>query len=446
MVAPNNIVPAWPFKVDWTNGYTETLEWKTSVLGSPIGAEQRYAARMTPRRKLDLPFLVSGGERTYFDLMMMANSGSNWYAPLAHDATYVRAVYPLTPGPGVKVFCDTALREYRVGGHVILQGGSVEQWDVLTIAAVGWGGLTTVETPELNAYGRGSTMYPAVLARITDTLTAKRQHGRVLSGTMQFLCMEPTIWPINGNTLAAVPFYTYQPEEGAMSQGPWPILTMEPNAVDALDYSYARKLAVNDNEVSLPTYEDQANRAFTGQQYTWFLAGRQAGSNFRDLLFTLDGQRVPLWVPTFNDDVTPGSEYYPNPNLRTDNPSGRDTLITFNVDGTFSVNPGLADIIGTDGLPVNFSSPTAVRTSFMNLKRLNQDSVEIMHHSDADGVATVTVVLIDAPDLRVPTPYNSFVYTDTGQLQPDGSTITATNTTNTLTTPVTITSVGGVPQ
>jgi hypothetical protein len=260
---------------------------------------------------------------------------------------------------------------------------------------------------------------------------------------MQFLAMEPTIWPPVPRSLV-VPGFTYENVDPA--QGPWPILAQEPNAVDELDYSYARVLAVDDNQVSLPLYVDQASRAFAGQQYTWFLTGRQAGSNFRDLLFALNGQRSPLWVPTFNDDIDPNNPgYFTNPHGRFTSVPGRDTAISFNRDGTFTCAPVSPDVNGNTPLPVSFQSSSVARVSFMSLKRLNQDSIEISHHSDTDGVATVTAVLRDAPDLRVPAAYNSFVYIDTLQLQLDGTTtVQATNTTNVLTDPVTITSVGGV--
>jgi hypothetical protein len=46
---------------------TETLEWKTDVLQSPTGAEQRISRRLSPRRTFEFTTLVHDTGRQRFE-------------------------------------------------------------------------------------------------------------------------------------------------------------------------------------------------------------------------------------------------------------------------------------------------------------------------------------------------------------------------------------------
>lgn len=429
------VTPAWPFDIDWTNGFLETLEWKTVILTAANGGEQRYAARVGPRRRLDVSFVLSGQDRAYFDMLMMHFGGVPWYVPLAQDAVSLGA--PLTTGQTTFAF-DTTYREYRVGGHVLLRDSEItSKWEVLEIASVTDTGITTTNGM-VNAYPNGCRISPAVLAQITDVVTVSRLTSRVFTGTVQFSVMEATYWPVAGRAASG-----FDVLDMNNTGNPYPVITVEPNSVDSLDYAYQRTLRTIDGDVGLPHYTDVPARGFLGQKYTWFLAGAKARSDFRDLLMALDGQRVPVWMPTFTDDVTPGSGTYPNPGLHMLAQAGRDTAMVFYRDGTTEIRTILPASTGDAPLP-DLDSAAVLRVSFLNLKRLNQDSVEILHQTDANGLATVSATFLDAPDLRIAASPARAPYTaDFNVLQADGSSIPAVNAVSDLTTPVTLTGPAG---
>lgn len=428
MTQASNIIPAWPFRLNWENGYTETLEWKTVVLPSRIGAEQRYAARIGPRRKLDLVFLVDRDERTYLDTMLSAYGGSAWYVPLPHDTVGIGAV-----DSGQTTFnFDTTNREFSVGGHVAIQGRQAWEWDVLTVASVTDTGITTVETPALSY--DAATIAPAVLSRLTDKVTTSRVTSRISSGSLQFMQIEPVVWPpvardlttriITQDTLTA------------------PILLQEPDAVEDLAYEYQRTMKVVDNEVATPVYTDPIGQTLTMNAYSWALYGAADRSYFRDFLFSVAGQRSPIWVPTFNDDLSSTPSWITaNPNGRVPaTPGNRQLAIAFHRDGSIVVHS--ASVATNGALPTGvFSSSTISRISYLDLKRLSQDAVEIQH--ETDGVANVKLTLIDAPDFRVAADYTNLAFPSTSQRQADGTDIPATNTPTGLVSTVTITGPAG---
>lgn len=64
--------------------------------------------------------------------------------------------------------------------------------------------------------------------------------------------------------------------------------------------------------------------------------------------------------------------------------SGRETLL---LDAPLPAQVGLDDVL---------------RICFMSLMRLDQDSIEIDHMTDIEGVSEVQVMFRSAPDIRVP--------------------------------------------
>lgn len=394
-----NQVPAWPFAPNWRDGIMELLEWKTTILTSPTGAEQRYANRASPRRMWDMPFLLHGMERSYLDTLLMQFGAKEWFVPIAHEQVWHG---PVLAGQAGFTIPDTASREFRVGGAVILRGRTAFEWDVGVVTSMNEGSISLAQGVQL-AYPDGCRIFPAFLGRITDTVTAQRHTARVYEGTVRFMAVEPTVWPVQGRALSAVTLYS-----GALGDPSYPVLVQPPNAVEALDYTWERMLTNIDNEAAIPRYTDSAKRAFTGQKYTWFLRG-SAQRDFRDLLFRLQGRRGAIWVPTFNDDLAPGGSGWPNPGVRIqDIQPGRERAIIYHNDGTSEAREVMGD--GTTPPYEAFGDASIKRTSLVTLKRLDTDSIEIMHQTGREGLDTVSAIFRDAPDLRVSTGYLALPY------------------------------------
>lgn len=423
-----NIVP-WPFAPHWADGITETLEWKSAVLTSKTGAEQRYPVRLGPRRQIDIPFVLSGQERAYFDTLMMANLYKPWYCPVPQDQL---SIGPVVAGQ-TDFYFDTSYLEYRVGGKVLLRSLDSFDWDVLEVTSVASDHISVEAPGAARSYVRGATIAPAFKAYISDLVTAVRPIGRAFTGTARFTAVDATVWPTTARDLAEVPFYPDFAFMGFQA----PILTQEPNSVETLDYKYEWMMETQDNDSSAPIFTAKTDRAWMSQMYSWFLVGRKERSDFRDFLFRIKGRVHPLWLPSFNDDQTPGWNLI-NPNNLYLSITGRDRQITYNRDGTWYVTSTALETDAGGVPPERFVSDTVVRVSALSLKRFDQDSIEIVHQSDAAGLATVRLNMRDAPDLRVeagilPTPFS-----DTSQHHTDGD-VVASNSVSSLNAPITIT-------
>lgn len=391
-------IPAWPFRPDWSSPIVETLEWLTAIQVSRSGAEQRQTLRLSPRRRIDYPVQLYGQERAFFDVWLMKNGGRPWYLPLPHEN--VTLTYAAQEADVFLPF-DTSYTEFAVGGKAVLQGRNVFTSEVVEVTSVASNGIGVSALTK--NYQNGLTIGPAVLGQITDDVSMNRPTGAVYHGTVRFQSLE---------SLSRTPTADFP-----LTYLGYPVLTTQPNASEELEYDYTRKLSVIDNKMSVPRYVDRAATAFGTQKHDFFLFGRQERSNFRDLLYRLRGQSQPVWVPTFNDDLSPG-QGWPDPDDILTSIPGRTVALQFNRNGTYEVlSSSSAGTVVTAPLYSN----SVARTSFMTLKRLNIDAIEFSHYAMLDGVATVSLQFRDAPDLRVAGSYfkNPFASSDpTASTQP----------------------------
>jgi hypothetical protein len=371
------------FRPDWSNPISERLSWLTTVMQSRSGAEQRYAVRLSPRRQFDIPLLLTGQERSYFDVILGRNGGGLWNVPIPHEEIPIGAI---SVGQTALIF-DPTYREITTGTKLLLR----DDWsrsEIVEVTVVSGTGVTI--TPTVLSY-QAAYAVPTFLGIISDVVTAARHTARVYSATVRFTSQEPAFWPMNDREVSGL-------ATADIGGKTFLILTQEPNAVNALDYTYERMWSTIDGDAALPLYIDKAARQFTTQKYEFFLVGPQERRNFRDLLYSLRGRQAPLWVPTFNDDLNI-NDGYPNPlGLSSLTPPGREYLVGFHRDGTVTF-ASTTDYLGVPAEDA-YSDYDIYRKSFVSLKRLDVDDIEIQHHGGIDGVATCSVLFRDAPDLR----------------------------------------------
>jgi hypothetical protein len=390
-----------PFAPDWTQPIVERLSWLTAIQTSRSGAEQREALRLTPRRSFDIPVQLVGQERTYFDVLLGTNGGATWNVPIPHEEIGVGFVFP---GQTV-FFINPSFREIGIGYKLLLRG-SCFQAEIIEVTEIGSDTITT--TPVELSYNV-ATLTPTFEGVIPDKVQTSRLTARVYTATVRFTALERTVWrpPMFGPAPLIFPGV---PPSLVINGKSFPVLTQPPNAVNSLDYDYERMWSVVDNDTSIPVYIDKAARQFTSQKYEFFLVGKEERYGFRDLLYALRGKQTPLWVPTFNDDFAVGYGY-PNPlGLPHTTIPGRDYFVIFYNDGTpIAAFPAPA----YDGQPPEiYSKGNIARISFVALKRLDVDDIELQHYGTLDSAATVSVVFRDAPDLRVPTGYAAQPFPD----------------------------------
>jgi hypothetical protein len=401
-------LPDWTITPNWNGGVLERLEWLSSVLRSPSGAEQRFGLRLAPRRTFELSLAVGGAERTRLDLSIGRVGQGEWYMPLWHDGTRLNAT---AASGAVTLAVDTLYREFRTGGAALLRDSRTGETERVEIAAVAFGSITLADGLG-NSWPVGSRLYPMRRARMLEPPKLSRRGSAAMVGTVRFQLTEPDDW---------APYEWTETYLGA------PVLSMRPDESNDLTMEYQRLVSMFDDSLAPPAVVDTSDLSFTIQQHSFWAAGRAEHYRLRSILYALRGKVVPAWLPTHYDDlqiaasssgvllVVKGCGFteFGGPRF------GREHIRIERRDGTAShhdIQGAMLDADGTERLVIAppLSAPLTVagtaRVCFMALARLDQDNIEIAHATDQDGLATMTAAFRSTPETRDPTPWSRTPY------------------------------------
>lgn len=398
----DNALPVWTIRPNWRNGVLERLEWLTDVMPSTFGTEQRMALRLSPRRTFEMTFNPTNQARSYFDLWLHRLGSLEFMVPLFHDKAKLTA--PVTAGQDT-IPIDTTYREFVDGGMAVIIGDDPFTFDVLEITAVAADELTVEAAGVGHAWGKGVAVYPLRRTRISQESMFSAITNRVGEATLQFELNQANDIPAEG--------------AWALSYNGIPILLDKPNRRETIDFTYIRNSLILDNEIGLRELLDDAGRAFTIQTYSKMMRGRADHWAFRQMLYRLRGQALPCWLPTFNEDL-----------VLSRSRLAADAVIDVKKIG-YAYTGGLIDgrehiiingpagpigaaITGTGAAPtaseerltlggaLGTALPAGTTASFLEIVRLSQDSVEIMHHTDTDGTAECSLGFRAYRDERTP--------------------------------------------
>lgn len=420
-------LPIWTFSPNWSDTILERLEWLTDVMASNSRAEQRAAVRLTPRRVFEFKVNPVGRTRSYLELWLHKLGAAECLLPLWHDRGRLSA--PIASGV-TRVPVDTTYREFEEGGLALLLTDAFT-WELLEIESLDDTGLD-VASETLNAWGKGVSVYPLRVMTLDAEVTSSALTTRV--GEAKFTFTSNRANPL---TVSAEPLPVY---DGL------PVITLPPNRMSALEAQYSRAMEELDTGIGRRRRYDENGRAFSKQFYNWRAKGRQQHAALRETLYRLSGRRKAVWMPTFNEDVTLTANVGPT--------SGSFYIEKIGYKYTGSVQPieGKRDIMIRDdgGTPryarVNSIGPdpaigqerlilsanagftaTAGRTgSFMSTVRLDQDVIEITHHTDSDGLCECSAAFVAFSNTRsvtgpliLPTPSLDESLTACGTPEPD---------------------------
>lgn len=405
-MAIENLV-VWPFSPNWQSDLTETLEWKTDILTSPTGAEQRRGLRRYPRRFMDYSLMVTGLERAYLDNYMSSAGASDCFLPLWQDQ--YRLAYAVSAGATWLPFAEANVGWFDSTNIALIGGDSPFLLDLVEIASVSSGGITLVTGGSPRAWSAGTPVYPVMKARPIDNAQPDLSHrtNEMFAGSIKFLITHPD--PSLGTITSTLLPDTY---------GGFSVLVQSPDEIQSLDFSYTRILEELDNESSVPVRADTADTVMTTQQYRWYLSGRAEHKQFERMLMMMRGRAVPFWCPTFLNDFEPIASIAAGTNTLSVAFCGFTTLggprpnrqhiRVLMQNGSRFYRRITASSIGASHEVLTLDSVVSsiipvdqiAQISFMTLSRLDQDSIDVVHSTDNQGQSSATMVIKSIPEIR----------------------------------------------
>ncbi|WP_057629514.1 hypothetical protein [Stenotrophomonas terrae] len=274
----------WPRPPDWGSSVRETLAWYTEVLqASGNGTTLHRALRLWPRRSFAFDVLADEQERRILDALMRAHGSGRWLLPIYPDEQLLRTA--LAAG-ATAIPCSTEGYDFVAGGRAVLWAG-INEWEVLDIDSVGSTSLA-LSAPVARAWSRGARLLPLRWARMDASSRIKMVTDTLDRLSVSFTLDETSEWPAQ---LA-----------DAIYRG-HPVLTFRPDFAEDLDVGYSRIQETTDNLTALPFTSDLPDVAFRTVRTVWERWGRKEQSEFRSMLYALLGRAMPIWVPTWQQDL-----------------------------------------------------------------------------------------------------------------------------------------------
>lgn len=388
----------WTIPPNWRDGMMETLSFLTAVMSPPTLIEQRRGLRVTPRRAFEMGFTVNGPIRSFFDMWLKRAGGQVFAAPLWLE--YEKLTAEIEIGEFV-LSINTDMTEFSLHPAVFIQGSDPFDYDLIEVRTVS---ATEIEllNPVTKTWPAGTKVYPARNWEIEVQPQASRFGDRTYESRVKFQSIGE-----NRCLDVEVPYLD--------SYLDIPVLTLDPNDIEELTYPYERPTDTVDGMTGLRARRDILPSAITSQAYTWMTKGRLNRARFRKVLYLLDGRRVPLWVPTFFQDLDLAA------NIAADAVTmdvrrmgftdmggpieGREHIMIRLVSGARIYRKIISSVLvgsgATERLTVDTPFGQAItpaqvrRISFLAINRLNSDDIEIQHHTDSHGAADCSIVFRD---------------------------------------------------
>ena len=409
---PIENLPVWSLPPNWDNEVSEILQWQTDILPSRSGAEQRIPRRPEPRLAYEFSLLLEGTDRAVFSNLLDGRFNLHSYLPIWYEVgltteeSYAN-VFPSTEGAAMGL---------RAGSIIFVPGRNAHEYELGEVASVGPNNIFLV-TNFLKTYPAGTPFYPVTRAQVVDDPQQSKQTSSLIGATIRFRDMTPRPVPVNtaGNTFPV-------PDASALLPRTYlgyPVFRDAPDDNQEIEFGSERFIEELDSGSSIPLRYDTSGRSFFTQSHTWFLQGRNQVASFRRFLSYAKGRLRPMWVPSFMDDfkinwpIGEGADFFQSTPTGFPRSGGiRDTRRHVYIETTttryiyeivvanHNQNTG-RDVIRINGtFPVAIDPSEIIRASFINLMRLNQDEVEIIHKTDTVGLSTAKVTFRHTPETR----------------------------------------------
>lgn len=392
-----NRLLAWMIPPEWSNGVLETLDWLTDVQQPIEGEELRIPQRGAPRRQWEFDVVRGNRERRLLENVLFDWTSRIWALPIWTDITWLSAAMP---SGVVEILLDPVGLDYRVGGLVMLWT-DIQRYELVEVADLLPDRIVLLR-PTVQAWPRGTRVYPCRIARLIEAPSITRKNARVITTSARFDAAEPCDWP------AIAPAASYLG---------YPVLEHRREESEDPTASYPRQVVVIDGDVGLVEVDDISGRSWPSQSHAWVLKGRQERADHRSLLYWLQGRGEAIWIPTGTDDVTMtapigasstvlniewcGAARY----LRAQ--AGRchlhitlrnGTVLHAAVTAAIEVNEQTEQLLLDENLGMDLAPGAVARICWMMLARLESDRIEIAHEHDVAGVAKVSALFVGLGD------------------------------------------------
>jgi hypothetical protein len=262
-------------------GATESLEWKTNILNSWDGTEQRIRARTAPRQRLSVRAYLPRSNMHRIDNLLYRSREQGWVIPLWTEARQGSAVTQNDTVFNV----DTRYGDFRVDSLAILWE-SATKYNVFQIS--------NLTDSTITATSGANDDYDAPWVMPVRSIRLMGNPVRTTSGYDAILEIQALV---TDNILLS----TSPSSQQFNSEDTWFEEPLAPSADGAPD-SYQHRIETIDFETGKFSVFAPWDNIRIGRNVEFIFEGLQAIWEFRNWLHRRSGRLVPFYMPTFENN------------------------------------------------------------------------------------------------------------------------------------------------
>lgn len=273
----------WPFFPNWKSGYTETFAYRTEVITSDSGREQRRAWRQKARRTVAYEGVAHGSRMSLLRRFLIDRGN-----PVTFPDEVQRAQV-LTTATGSEATFATPLPDWMAPGRqVIFEARGSRDREVRTIGSVS-GGTVTFTASSARTWSSGSRVMPA----LTGTLQPSVRLAVDTDSVGRF-SVELIVEPGTEFEVAGLPARTF---------GGLEVLTHRPNWIEKVEITSADPTEWVDFDMGVRTPYRSVAFANEVSRRTHVVTNADQLDQIKGLFHRARGRQGEFYVPSWTHDI-----------------------------------------------------------------------------------------------------------------------------------------------
>ena len=263
--------------------FTETIEWKTSILAARA-FETRSALRELPRINYEYEFLLLARELDGFRAAA-SNPEVPIVTPLWYDEYYIGSVSADVDS----VQLDTSTSEFIAGGYALIleEGGESEFLTVLAVTA----SSVTFTNGIMNNYTNATITSAALAVVLSASYT--EYNNNVYKGKIKLLGHDAQAYPLAAQT-----------QHDGVDVLPSPSVITK-----TLKGSFSTRGEYIDNGTGVVRFKHIEDRVRSSLEHLWKASGYAQRKAMKNWLYARVGRQKKFLIPTFQNDFFLASPY-----------------------------------------------------------------------------------------------------------------------------------------
>jgi hypothetical protein len=277
-----------PFKPEWSNDVTETLQWRTSLTTAYNGVEQVKSLRR-PRRVFEYSVrLLDKDEAALFDQLMFGWTARMFSVPIWNEGSKTTA--DAMAGATV-LSVDTRFMSLAVGANVALYRSAFDyemvQVDAFTDTSI------TLRTPVLSNWFAGSRVYPMMTGALDPSVSSNRYTDYYSESRLR-ITMSPVGAVLRLDSTPSAETY----------QGFEIYTRYDTNWAGGMNVSNQAREKRLDNDLGPIRIAPKADFPLRIRAFSWLVRSRDVDNDLRAFFARREGRLRPVWMSSGTADLT----------------------------------------------------------------------------------------------------------------------------------------------